>query len=493
MSSTIRLTKGEHRGDLVQLRHWQGDVYCDALRLDAGGRRMYRTYELWVPRKNSKSLIGAGFALDGLFDEPGAEVYSCAGEKDQAKIVFGEVRQAVEMSPDLSKLLRVYRDAIEYPPLGSVYKALSRESRLKEGLNPSRTIFDELHVQRDDDLWNVMNQGSDTREQPITIVISTFGVMTYSNGEPTIAKRQYDYAKKVISGEVDDPAFGARIYETTLRPKTKNYPGDDYRDPKHWYGANPALGDFLLVENMQTRVQQLPEADVKTKRLNIWVTTAATWLPDGKWKAIARPRRKAIPGERAIVQFDGAFSNDSTAITAWLLGGDKPHLTLLALWEKPDGARDWHVPVGEVKALLPALFRREETQLGGESAGRTLQLRWDLDIPYVVFDPARWLEVFRSLEEEGVPVIEYPNSADRMVPATTLFYSDVISKAFTHDGHPALARHVGNAVTKLTSRGVMLDKRNAKAHIDALVCSVCGYDVATQREAVAPDVLDTIY
>ncbi|HEY8787812.1 MAG TPA: hypothetical protein VIM10_01565, partial [Actinopolymorphaceae bacterium] len=91
------------------------------------------------------------------------------------------------------------------------------------------------------------------------------------------------------------------------------------------------------------------------------------------------------------------------------------------------------------------------------------------------------LEVFRVLEEAGVPVVEYPNTAARMVPATKLFRDAVLDGDFTHDGHPALARHAGNATTKLTSQGVMLDKKTARAHIDALVCSVFGYDIATQR------------
>jgi phage terminase large subunit-like protein len=484
IETTIRLTKGSQRGQLVQLRHWQGDLISDALRLNAQGRRMYTTYEIFIARKNSKSLLGAGLALDGVFDEPGAEVYSCAGSREQASLIFNEVVAAVEMSPELSRLLKIYKSSkvIECASLGSIYRVLSRESRLQEGINPSRTLFDELHTQVNDDLWNVMNQGSDTREQPLTIVLTTKGVSNYTDGTPTICYREYERLKRVISGEESDRSLGGRIYEARLKK------GDNYQDPKHWPPANPALGDFLHEDLMADRAKRLPEADFKAKRLNIWVTHALTWLPDGKLEKLAHPGRKPIPGEKAVIQFDGAFSNDSTAITAWLLGGPKPHLTLLALWEKPEKAPNWRTPIGEVKAILTGLYRHVEVEPGGQDDGRFLQLRWDLDVQHgIVFDPARYLEVFRHLEEEGVPTVEYPNTAARMVPATQLFYDGVIDEDFTYDGHPALTRHVGNAVTKLTSQGVMLDKRSARAHIDALVCSVFGYDVATQRiEARVP-------
>jgi phage terminase large subunit-like protein len=473
----MRLTKGVARGQLVQLRHWQGDLISDALRLNNRGVRMYTTYEIFISRKNSKSLLGGGFALDGMFDEPGAEVYSCAGSREQASLVFAEVVAAVELSPVLSKHLKIYRSSkvIEYAATGSVYRVLSRESRLQEGLNPSRVIFDELHTQIDDDLWNVMNQGSDTRDQPLTIVITTKGVTNYSDGTPTICFREYQRAKKVMSGEEKDLRFGARIYETELKK------GDNYLDPKHWPDSNPALGDFLHLDNMADRAKRLPEADFKAKRLNIWVQTVTSWLPDGRWEKLAAPRRKPIPGERAVVQFDGSFSNDSTAITAWLLGGAKPHLTLLGLWERPEKTTDWHVPVGEVKSILPALYRQAEVKPGGKVDGRFLKLRWDLDVDCIVFDPARWLDVFRELDEQGIPVVEYPNTATRMVPATALFFDAVIGEDFTHDGNPALARHAANATTKLTSAGVMLDKKNARSHIDAIVSAVFGYDIATQR------------
>jgi phage terminase large subunit-like protein len=101
----------------------------------------------------------------------------------------------------------------------------------------------------------------------------------------------------------------------------------------------------------------------------------------------------------------------------------------------------------------------------------------------IVFDPARWNRTFMILDEEGLPVVSYPNSAERMVPATQKFYEAVVNGSFTHDGDERLARHMANCVTKQSSRGVMVSKSNSKRKIDAAVASIFGYDRAT----VAPE------
>ena len=82
------------------------------------------------------------------------------------------------------------------------------------------------------------------------------------------------------------------------------------------------------------------------------------------------------------------------------------------------------------------------------------------------------------LEEEGLPIISYPNSAERMVPATQRFYEAVVNGSFTHDGDPRLNKHIANAVTKTSSRGLMIAKANTKKKIDAAVAAIFSYDRA---------------
>lgn len=461
MESYVRLTKGPQAGALMQLRAWQGDLVCDVLRLDDEGFRAYLTYLILVSRKNSKSLLGAGFAIDGLLDEQGAEVYSAAGDKDQAKLVFAEVRKAVEASPDLDAaqggMFKVYRDVIEYPATQSVYRALSSESFTKEGLNPSRVLFDELHAQPNWELWNVLNQGSDTREQPLVLAISTFGVMTDSTGQTSVCKAQHEYVEKIMSGEVEDPQFGARVYATTgFRGRNFNY-----RDPRNWAAANPALGDFLRLDNMTATCRKMPEADFKTKRLNIWVHSATPWLPDGAWARCADPDKTIPDHSRVVLSFDGSKTGDCTAITATSIE-ERPHVHVVQLWEKPLGDLGWKVPRAEVKDKIREACRR-----------------WD--VVEIAWDEYLWLDAAEELEEEGLPVVIFPQTMARMGSATQRFYELAVDRGLTHDDDPRLARHVANAVLKRDSRGqrIVKDKPDSMRKIDLAVCGVMGVDRAS--------------
>jgi phage terminase large subunit-like protein len=460
IESYVRLTKGPLAGDLMQLRMWQGDLVCDVLRLDEYGYRVYQTYLLLVSRKNSKSLLGAGFAIDGLLDEEGAEVYSAAGDKDQAKLVFAEVRKAVEASPDLDAaqggLFKCYRDAIEYPATQSVYRALSSESFTKEGLNPSRVLFDELHAQPNWELWNVMNQGSDTREQPLVLAISTFGVKTDTTGQTSVCKAQHEYVEKILAGEVTDPRFGARIYATS---KYRNK-GFDYRDPRNWAPANPALGDFLRLDNMIATCRKMPEADFKTKRLNIWVHSATPWLPDGAWNGCEDRDREIPDHSRVVLSFDGSKSGDCTGITVTSVE-EVPHVDVVELWEKSPQEQNWRVPRAEVKDKIREACRR-----------------WE--VAEIAWDEFLWLDAAEELEEEGLPVAVFPQTMQRMGPATQRFYELAVDCAMTQSGDPRLARHIGNAILRRDSRGARIskDKADSPRKIDLAVCAVMGVDRA---------------
>lgn len=451
---------------------WQGDLVCDILRLDEFGQRVYWTYLVLLPRKNSKSLLGAGLALDGLLDEPGAEVYGCAGDRDQAKLVFREVRQAVEMSPDLDAkqggIFKVYRDAIEYPATGSVYKALSAEAFTKEGLNPSRVIFDELHAQPNWELWNVMNQGSDTRDNPLILAISTFGVMNDPTGQTSVCKAQYDYVKTIASRETVDPRYGSRVYETNQRQR-----GFDYRDPRFWGPANPALGDFLQLPKMRAACSKMPEADFKTKRCNIWVTSANPWLPDGVWGKASDPTRVIPDHADVVLGFDGSKNGDSTAVTVCSIE-ERPHIDLVGLWERPPNVKTWKVPRSEVKDAI-----------------RAACVRWN--VLEIAWDEYLWLDAAEELEEEGLPVQFFSQTPSMTVPATQRMYEDVTADppAFTHSGDPRTTRHVDNCKTKTDAKGTRVMKDpNSPNKIDAAVSAIQAYHRAAwhRGEGTGPNI-----
>jgi phage terminase large subunit-like protein len=454
-------------GELLHLRDWQKELLNYALARRPDGRMKHRVALIGMARKNGKSALAASMGLSALtLGGNGSEIYSCAADRDQARIVFGTAKRMVELDPELSSMFTLYRDVIEYKDKGSVYRALSAEAYTKEGLNPSPiVIFDEVHAQPNRELWDVMSLAGGARSDSLLLGITTAGVKTQANGQDSLAYSLYQYGQKLVKGELTDPSFFFAWWE----PKN---PEADHRDKQLWIESNPGFADIVDAEDFESAVLRTPEAEFRTKRTNCFVSTATAWLPTGSWEALIDAERTPEPGEDVILAFDGAFSNDSTALIAWLLGGDKPHLMVVGIWERPDDAEQgWHVPVAEVEQTIIDTFRNSNFQT-----------------KEIVFDPARWQRTFMVLDEQGMPVVSYPNSAERMVPATQKFYEAVVNQSFTHDGDERMARHITNCVTKQSSRGVMVAKASSKRKVDAAVAAIFGYDRATQPPEPKPPV-----
>lgn len=444
-------------GALLKLRPWQRELAARLYARRPDGRLRHRQALIGVARKNGKSAFAAGLGLYGLVAGPdGGEVYSCAADREQARIVFGTGRRMVELDPGLPDLLKVYRDAIEFTQTGSVWRVLSAEAFTKEGLNPHKVIFDEVHAQPNRELWDVMALAMGARPEPLMVGITTAGVRTDSSGQDSLCYGLYQYGKRVASREVTDPGFFMAWWE----PKD---PDRDHRLRETWQEANPGFGDLVDPEDFQSAVLRTPEPEYRTKRCNQWVSTAATWLPHGAWAQCVDERTVPDLAE-VVLGFDGSFSNDSTALVA-VQTGDVPHVDVVACWEIPSGAdTSWRVPIADV-----------------EQAIRDACRRWK--VREIVCDPFRWARTYQALEAEGLPIVEFPQSPQRMVPATQRFYEAVLNGGVTQSGDPRLARHVDNAVLKVDARGSRLakDTRNSPRKIDLAVAAVMAFDRASEQ------------
>jgi phage terminase large subunit-like protein len=469
-----RITKDSvagRAGQLLVMRPWQRQLMAGLLAEGRDGRLRHRAALIGMARKNGKSAMGAGLALDGLFLGPdGGEVYSCAATRDQARIVFGTAKRMVELDPELSGVAKIYRDAIEVPATGSVYRVLSREAGASEGLSPTRVIFDEVHVQPDSELWDVMALAGGARREPQVIGITTAGARTDARGMDSHCFKLYQHGRAVASGEVDDPSFYFAWWEPAAGAEA------DHADPKVWAEANPGLGDLCSVADFAATLPRTSEAEFRTKRTNVWVTSSSSALPFGVWDRLADPGRQVSPDTPVVYMGDGSWSGDSTGILA-ISVETKPHLWVLDLWEKPDGDRTWRVPIAEV----------EDTMRQAARARPTLEIG---------MDPYRWSRSMQALENEGLPMVEYPmGSPDRMVKAWKTFYDLALDGGFTHDGDPRLARHVAAMVLKLEAKGARPVKstKNSTQHIDLGHCAVAGIERAMWHVEHEPVSTESVY
>ena len=453
----VKDSVGGRAGEPLILRPWQRELMAFLFARRPDGRLRHRIGLIGLARKNGKSALGSGIALHGLLMGPnGGEVYSCAADRDQARIVFNTAKSMIEASPELSAQTKLYRDAVEVPSTGSVYRVLSAEAFTKEGLSPTLVVYDELHAAPNDELWNVMTLAQAARIDALTLGITTAGVKSDSTGKDSTCYRLFQYGQQVAAKEVSDPTFFMAWW------KAKD--DADHRQRTSWLPANPGFGDLQDPEDFDSAVKRTPEAEFRTKRMNLWVNAQQAWLPAGMWTGLpdAQLPDRDTP---VVVGFDGSFNNDSTCLVGCTIE-DVPRVFLIKAWEKQVTDRDdWRVPISEVHHEVMGL------------AGR-------FNLVELTCDPYRWAREMEDWAAAGLPVVEYNSSSPaRMVPATAKFYDAVTSRGITHDHNPTLTRHVDNCVVKIDRLGprIVKEHRGSPRKIDAAVCAVMAFDRATSR------------
>lgn len=463
IDACCRITKDSVAGPYASpmlTRPWQRQLLRRIYARRGDYRLKHRTALIGMPRKNGKSGLASGIACGSLLLGPaGGELYSCAAERDQARIIFNDTKKMIELDPYLSQLVKTYRDVIEVPSTGTTYRALSAEAFTKEGLNPTLVLFDELHAQPTRELWDVMNLAMGARVEPLMLAITTAGVRTDRTGGDSICYSLYQHGQSIVRGEVSDPTFFMAWWEPMAGV---NAPHDD---PKTWRESNPGFGDLITEDDFVAKVRVTPQNEWRIKRTNQWITSGKVWLPHGAWDAISDDQRYPggpPDGVQVVLGFDGSMTGDSTALIGATVE-PRPHIFVVGIWEKDHADPAWKVPRVEVKNAI-----------------RAAAARWDvLEIPY---DEYLWQDAFLELAEEGLPVEPYPQSPERMGRATQGFYEFVTNRLGTHDGDPRLARHVRNAVPVPTNKGferILKESKDSPRKIDAAVTSVFTLDRAT--------------
>ena len=413
---------------------------------DKQGQPSGRYALVGLPRKNGKSTLGAALALYALvaLGEEGAQVYSCAGDRKQASIVFDEAKRMVRASPELSRIIRIQRWHLEGPRNG-VYRVLSADAELQQGLNPSFVLFDEVHVQPNRDLWDAMVLGMGARARPMIVGITTAGF-----DRDSLCWDLYQRGRK---GE---------FFFWWSEPRKADA---DWRDPKVWHEVNPALGDFLYEEAVAEDVKVTPESSFRRYHLNQWTSTYASWFPHGAWEGIKDAAKPFDPDEPFVVFLDGSWANDSTGLVACSI--KDPHLSVLGYWT-PDEFLG-HVDMVAIESGV----RQAVSHPGFRS---------------IAFDPARFQDFFSRLEADGIEPVEWPtNVLRRMVPACQAFYEAVMDGRVTHDGDHHLAQHIANAALKEDRHGprIVKETKGSSKKIDLAVCAVGAY-AESRRIAATP-------
>lgn len=298
--------------------------------VDENGYRKYNEV-LWImARKNGKSVLLSALSLYMMLGdgEGGAEIDCVASKKDQAKIVFNEARNMVMQSPYLSKYIRKRKtDMYSQFNLG-IFQPLSSDSNTLDGLNPHCGVIDELHSIKDRNIYDVVKQGMSARKQPILFQITTSGF-----NREGIYDSQYEYAERVLNGDITDERFLPLIYELDST--------SEWMDESKWIKANPGLGTIKSFSKLKENVEKAKsdpkfKATVLTKDFNLKNVTSDSWLTWDQLNCEDTFDMEYLRDSYGIGGCDLSAVQDLTCATLLIRRPDDPKLYVLQHYFLPE-------------------------------------------------------------------------------------------------------------------------------------------------------------
>lgn len=473
----LRHTTGHWAGRPFLLQPWQRDHIIRPLfgwRRPNGTRRFNTAY-IEIPKKNGKSSLAAGVVLyltcaDG---EPRAEVYSAAADRNQAGIVFREAANFVRASPALTPRLEVVpsQKVIVDHDSGSFYKVLSADAYRQDGINAHGIIFDELHTQRNRDLFDALRYAGASRRQPLLVSITTAG---YDRG--SICWEQHDYAEKVLTGVLEDDSFLAYI--------TAAAEDDDWTDPRVWQKANPSLGVTISVDSMAKACQEAQNSPAKQNafkryRLNIWTTQDVRWFDLSRWDVGGAPFDEAeLDGRECFVGLDLATTTDIAA-AVFVFPVDGVYRLVCRFWVPEISAREKlekknvNYPLWVQQGLIKAT---EGDVIDYETILADLLALGDrFRIQEFAVDPWNATQIAQKLQDEDFQVAMFRQGFASMSGPSKEFERLVLEGRLHHGGNPVLRWMASNVAIEQDAAGnIKPSKKRSTEKIDGIVATVMG-------------------
>ena len=475
-------TKGKWAGKRFWLLPWQEQLIRDIFGIvKPDGYRQFRTAFVEICKKVGKSELAAAVALYLLYadNEPSAEVYGAAADRQQASIVFDVARQMVEMSPALlkrSKLMTATKRIVNYGNSG-YYQVLSAEVGGKHGFSVSGLVFDEIHTQPNRQLYDVLTKGSsDARQNPLHFIITTAGTDRHS-----IAYELHTKAVDILEGRRVDPTFYPVVYGLK--------DDEDWEDEANWYKVNPSLGYTVDIERLRDayrEAKQNPADEVTFKwlRLNMWVSSTVAWIPDAIFmKGNEEIDLAALEGRDCYGGLDLSSTGDITALVLMFppRDEDEKYILLPFFWVPEET-----IPQRVKAASVPYdIWERQGYLLSTE--GNVIHYDFiekfinDLAEKYHIVEIAvdRWnaTQMIQNLEVDGFTMVPFGQGFASMSGPTKDFYRLLMEGQIIHGGHPVLRWMAGNVVVDTDPAGnIKVTKAKSKEKIDGIVAAIMALD-----------------
>jgi len=294
------------------------------------GHRQHRFVDVYIGRKNGKSTLAAAIGLYMLTSdgEGGAEVYSMATKKDQAKIIWVEAKRMVRQSPMLRRMIRSLVGELAYDRRFGSFKPLASEENSLDGLNSHCVLVDELHAIKDVDLIHVMEESTSSRAQPIVWKFTTMG---------TVREAAFDdiYARDcdILDGNIEVDHTLSFIYALDDE--------DDWKDERNWIKANPNLGVSKTLQYIRDKVQIAMRSESERKSLmckdfNRRETSSQSWLSFQVIQNLTLFVPEKMGFNYGIGGADLSETTDLTAAKMICMKPNDPHIYVMQMYWMPE-------------------------------------------------------------------------------------------------------------------------------------------------------------
>lgn len=489
-------TKGKWAGTPFWLLPWQEQLIRDIFGIvKPDGNRQFRTAFVEICKKVGKSELAAAIALYLLYadNEPSAEVYGAAADRQQASIVFDVAKQMVEMSPALmkrSKLMGATKRIVNYSNAG-YYQVLSAEVGGKHGFSVSGLVFDEIHTQPNRQLYDVLTKGSsDARQNPLHFIITTAG-----NDRHSIAYELHTKAVDILEGRRVDPTFYPVVYGLK--------DDEDWEDEANWYKVNPSLGYTVDIERLRDayrEAKQNPADEITFKwlRCNMWVSSTVAWIPDAIYMRGNEPiDMDALAGRDCYAGLDLSSTGDITALVLIFPPRDEEEkYVLLPYFWIPEETIPRRVKANSVPYDI---WEKQGYIMSTE--GNVIHYDFiekfimDLSEKYHILEIAvdRWnaTQMIQNLEGEGFTIVPFGQGFSSMSAPTKEFYRLLMEGRIIHGGNPVLRWMAGNVVIDTDPAGnIKVTKAKSKEKIDGIVAAIMALDRCIRQEGQSGSVYD---
>ena len=477
----LKQSKGKWNGKPLKLELFQ-KAFIEALFgfVDESGKRKYRKSIFFVARKNGKSVLDSALAIYMLVadKEGGAEIYSVATKREQAKIVWDEAKRMIKKSPALSKRIRCLIGGIYFDEKDSYFRALASDSNSLDGLNSHFVIADEVHAWKDKNLLDVMYDSMSAREQPLLLETSTMGTIRQN-----VFDIEYDYASQVIDGTLEDETLLPIIYELDDEKEWLN--------EECWYKSNPALGVIKSIKDLRDKVERAKNNPIELvnllcKDFNVRQNSINAWLTF-----------EDLNNEEIYTEWKDSYviggvdlSSTTDLCVATILGVINKKIRVKQMYWIPTNYLEKKVI--EDKIPYDKWLKMGYLRLSGESKIDYHDItKWFIEevqnndlrplwIGYDSWNAQFWCD---EMKENGFDMVEVRQGFKTESAPLKQMKADLMDKKINYNNNPILKWNLSNvAVKQDDNENIMLSKEKARQRIDGVASLMDAYVIYVNKK-----------